>query len=150
MLNTSRSPKKKRNRHEDAEQKAFVQWFRTQYPAHAQLCFHIPNGGLRSKREAATLKKLGVVAGIPDIFIARPQVERFNLPPNHPSAFGEKAHHGLFIEMKRSIIAGSARPRISPQQSEMINLLTKQDYQAVVCYGFDEARIVTLEYMRGI
>ena len=31
--------------------------------------FHCPNGGLRSKKEAAILKAMGVLAGIPDIII---------------------------------------------------------------------------------
>lgn len=35
-------------------------------------CFAIPNGGLRSKSEAALLKWTGVVAGIPDLEIRGP------------------------------------------------------------------------------
>jgi len=34
--------------------------------------FHIPNGGLRSKREAQIMKGLGVLAGAPDLIILGP------------------------------------------------------------------------------
>jgi hypothetical protein len=33
--------------------------------------FHVPNGGARSKIEAAILKGLGVVAGVPDVIAIR-------------------------------------------------------------------------------
>ncbi len=36
------------------------------------LCFAIPNGGLRTKAEAAKLKWTGVVAGIPDMCLVLP------------------------------------------------------------------------------
>ena len=31
--------------------------------------FHVPNGGLRTKHEAAKFKAIGVVAGIPDLVL---------------------------------------------------------------------------------
>lgn len=34
---------------------------------------HVPNGGLRSKREAARLKWQGVLAGAPDIIVPLPE-----------------------------------------------------------------------------
>jgi len=44
-----------------------------------RLCiFHVPNGGLRSKVEAAQLKASGVIAGIPDIlFIWNGRIHAF-------------------------------------------------------------------------
>ena len=33
------------------------------------LYFHVPNGGLRNKREAAKLKRMGVLPGVADIVI---------------------------------------------------------------------------------
>jgi predicted RecB family endonuclease len=33
------------------------------------VCFHCPNGGLRGKAEAARLKWIGVLAGIPDLVV---------------------------------------------------------------------------------
>lgn len=36
------------------------------------LCFAVPNGGLRTKSEAALLKWTGVLAGIPDLILVLP------------------------------------------------------------------------------
>ena len=38
------------------------------YPE-AQLLFHVPNGGKRNAAEAAHLKRQGVKAGVPDLFL---------------------------------------------------------------------------------
>lgn len=51
-----------------------------------EMLYHIPNGGLRSKTEAARFKAAGVKAGVPDICL--------------PVARGE--YHGLYIELKDS------------------------------------------------
>jgi len=48
------------------------------------LLHHIPNGGLRDKREGARLKASGVIAGVCDLFL--------------PMA--RRGAHGLYIEMK--------------------------------------------------
>lgn len=40
-------------------------------PATGTFAFHVPNGGARSRTEAAILKGLGVVAGVPDIIAVR-------------------------------------------------------------------------------
>jgi VRR-NUC domain-containing protein len=40
-------------------------------PAAGVFAFHVPNGGLRSKVEAAIFKRLGVVAGVPDVIAIR-------------------------------------------------------------------------------
>jgi hypothetical protein len=40
-------------------------------PAVGVFAFHVPNGGWRSPIEAAILKGLGVVAGVPDIVAVR-------------------------------------------------------------------------------
>ena len=52
---------------EDREQMLFVQWFKRHHEG--ILIFHIPNGGKRSASEGAKFKAMGVVPGIPDIFI---------------------------------------------------------------------------------
>jgi len=51
--------------------------------------FHIPNGGLRNKVEAVKLKKMGVKAGVWDLFLMIPT---FTVMHDHRS--------GLFIEVK--------------------------------------------------
>lgn len=72
---------------EETEQITLFNWARTQqhkYPE-LRLMYHIPNGGQRSKSEAARFKAAGVRAGVPDIFLPCPR----------------SRYHGLYIELKR-------------------------------------------------
>lgn len=87
--------------------------------------FHIPNGGKRSKSEAARFKAQGVRPGVPDLMI--------------PIAKG--GYHGLFIEMK----AGRGKP--TPKQVEWIELLRDQGYCAYACAGADNAIALIDRYM---
>ena len=115
------------NHAEAREQEAVIQWAECQsgrYPE-LRLLFHIPNGGSRNKIEAANLKRQGVKAGVPDLFL--------------PVARG--VYHGLFIEMK----AGKNRP--TKRQKEWIDALQKQGYAAFVCWGADEAIAVLKSYL---
>lgn len=52
-------------------QAAIVQWIRLVAPQ--VLVFHVPNGGLRTKAEAAKLKWVGVVPGVPDLVVIVPK-----------------------------------------------------------------------------
>ena len=56
---------------EDEEQIALMKWAAVmsgRYPE-LRLMYHIPNGGARSKPEAARFKAMGVKKGVPDICI---------------------------------------------------------------------------------
>ncbi len=81
--------------------------------------FHPPNGGWRSKVEAARFVAMGVRAGVPDIAII---------------ADGR----ALFLELKAS------RGRLSPAQADMHNRLKAAGAEVVTAYGIDEA-IAALE-----
>jgi hypothetical protein len=94
-------------------QQACVRWFRYQYPD--ILIFAIPNGGQRNKVTASILKAEGVLAGVPDLFIANPNA----------------THSGLFIEMK----FGNNKP--TQLQRETMTKLQDSGYDAVVCCSFD-------------
>lgn len=106
----------------------WIQYSSSKYPE-LRLCYHCPNGGSRNAIEAARLKAQGVKAGVPDIFL--------------PCARGE--WHGLYIELKRR-----KGGRVSEEQREMIRLLIEQKYKAVVCYGWEEAKTVIVEYMNDV
>lgn len=115
---------------EDTEQAhifAWAAWASGKYPE-LDLMHHIPNGGKRSKSEAARFKAQGVKAGVPDIFL--------------PCARG--GYHGLYIELKRT-----KGGKLSAVQKEWIDALRGQDYKVIVCYGFDEAREVIINYLEG-
>jgi hypothetical protein len=91
-----------------------IQWIRQHTP---YVCYAIPNGGSRGRRQGAALKAEGVLAGIPDIHI--------------PAL-------SLFIEMKTSI------GKVSPIQKAMHERL-RHDCQIVeVCRSVDDViRVVT-------
>lgn len=107
---------------EDEEQKALVKWMTLKNI----LFYHIPNGGYRSKSEAARFKALGVQAGVPDICIPMPK----------------KGYSGLYIELKRR-----KGGKLSEEQVVWLSLLGACNYQAVVAYGWDEAREYIEEYL---
>ncbi len=113
--------------HEAEEQKALFEWAaaaKGKYPE-LDLLFHIPNGGSRNVIEASNLKRQGVKKGVPDLFL--------------PVARGK--YHGLFIELKW----GKNKP--SPEQKEWIRNIRKQNYAALVCYGWEEAAEVLKRYL---
>lgn len=59
----------KLNREEDNNQRAIVDWLAIHEKQGRLFGFHIPNGGARSKLEAAILKGLGVRAGVLDLLV---------------------------------------------------------------------------------
>lgn len=92
-----------------------------------RMIFAVANGGSRHKLEAINLKRQGVLAGVPDIFVDVPTDK----------------YHGLRIELK------VGKNKATEKQKEMIERYNKLGYKAVVCYGADEA-IKTLEaYFKG-
>lgn len=117
-------------RTEAQEQEAVIRWAAMStgmYPELA-LLFHIPNGGSRrDAREGAHFKKLGVKAGVPDLFL--------------PVARG--AYHGLFIEMKRE-----KGGRVSEDQQGWLLALGNYGYATAVCHGYEEARETIENYLK--
>ena len=112
---------------EHQEQAALFQWAEKlayQYPE-LDLMFAIPNGGLRHKAVAIRMKAEGLKAGVPDIFL--------------PVA--RCGHHGLFIELKY----GKGKP--STKQVWWLDELQKEDYLAVVCWGWCEAAALIESYL---
>lgn len=87
--------------------------------------FAIPNGGLRDKITAGKLKASGVKSGVPDIC----------LPIRRGS------YSGLFIEMKR----GKNKP--TAEQKEWINFLPTQGFGVIVCYDWEAARDIIIQYL---
>ena len=114
---------------EAAEQEALFRWaawMENRYPE-LGLLFHIHNGGSRDRREAAKLKAQGVKPGVPDLFL--------------PVA--RNGFHGLWIELK----AGTGKA--SANQLQWIGDLCEQGYQAVVCWGWEQARKTIELYLGG-
>lgn len=103
---------------EASEQVILFRYF-AHYPEIYKNMFAIPNGGSRHPLEALNLKRQGVKAGVPDIFLAIPQGN----------------YHGLFIELKRSIKPAP----VSKEQKQQIALLIAQGYKVLVSIGWVKA-----------
>jgi hypothetical protein len=88
----------------------------------------VPNGGSRGPAEAGRFKAMGVKAGVPDVFLDVPR----------------GGFHGLRIEMKRR-----KGGRVSDDQADWLDYYNANGYRAVVCYGWDEARMEIEDYLRG-
>ena len=64
----AQSPRKPRDRNAEGRiQAAIVEWARAVAPG--VVVYAVPNGGLRSKSEAARMKWQGVLAGVPDLAV---------------------------------------------------------------------------------
>lgn len=112
---------------ESTEQALLIDWANLMSGTHKELSllFHIPNGGSRNRLEAINLKRQGVKAGVPDLFLP----------------VSRHGKNGLFIEMK------FGKNKTTNFQDEWLKNLNKQGYAAVVCYGFDDAAGVIKEYL---
>ena len=117
---------------EDEEQMALFTWANHmavtgRLPELARL-FHVPNGGSRGPAEAGRFKAMGVRKGVPDVFLDVPR----------------GGFHGLRIEMKRR--RGGV---LSDEQADWLDYYNANGYRAVVCYGWDEARMEIEDYLKG-
>lgn len=112
---------------EEEEQTALFSWAEINMGRFPELKWmhHVPNGGKRSKREAARFKAAGVKAGVSDVFLPWPR----------------GSYHGLWIEMK----ALDGRPSLA--QKDFINDMRAAGYAALVCYGAEEAEKMIAAYL---
>jgi len=108
---------------EHIEQVKFVQ--RVRHLRHDLLLFAVPNGGYRHPKEAARLKAEGVLAGVPDIIVAR----------------ATKKYHGLYLEFK------TASGRTSDKQKKVIATLELEGYCVKVVRSCDKAWKALMEYL---
>ena len=108
---------------EDRLQQACINWFRYQYPK--MTMFAIPNGGLRNKTTAVTLKKTGVLAGVADLFLMH-------------AVF---PYNGLFIELK-------IKPNKQTEtQKEFEKKADEAFFKYVVCHDVDEFMMAIDNYL---
>ncbi len=112
---------------EHDEQAAVVAW--ANYQANIwpdlDMLFAVPNGGHRHKATAALMKAEGVKAGIPDLWLPVPK----------------RGFTGLVIEMK------FGRNKLQENQLWWMTRLAEQGWRTAVCYSFDEAKRVILDYL---
>ena len=124
----SESLRRKPSHLEDRLQIACVRWFSFQYPDLAAYLHHSPNGGKRSKTEAAIFKAMGTKAGFPDLLFF------------HPNA----SHPFIGIEMK------TQKGRQSPSQREYQQLFLNIGADYRIVRSLDDFIAVMKEYIREI
>lgn len=105
---------------EDEVQAAIVQALRIAYPK--ALVAAIPNGGKRDIAEAAKMRNTGTLAGMPDLVVVLPD---------------QKV---AWIEVK------AAGGRLSPQQTEVIRVLTDLGHPVCVARDIGDA----VSFVRGL
>ena len=96
-----------------------------EYPKLEKL-FHIQNAS--ANRSA---RVVGVKAGVPDLFL-----------PVYNGTYS-----GLFIELKRPQSEGKKAGNLSADQKEWIDDLYSEGFCVIVCYGWEHARNVLIEYL---
>ncbi|EAN1747492.1 VRR-NUC domain-containing protein [Salmonella enterica] len=129
VVQTATGARRVKSNAELLEQEALIQWADLTVINGRRVgdyLVHVPNEGKRGPKAASEFKRAGGRAGYPDLILELPAGE----------------WHGLRIEMK----AKGGKPTAA--QLEWIERLRGVGYRAEVCYGFDEARIVVMDYLR--
>lgn len=132
LLEKSRKHQRTHNPDREHElQVACVEWFRYQYPRLSKRLFAVPNGGYRDRRTAAKLKDEGVLSGVSDLILLKPNTH----------------FHALLIEMKVT----EKYSRQSSEQKEWQKELTSLDeYKYVVCRSIDDFMREVNDYLKDI
>jgi len=112
---------------EDIEHIKTVDWFRYEYPELKEDFHHFANQRKCTPMEGRKLKRMGVMRGVSDFFLAVPR----------------HGHHGLWVELK----AGAGR--LSPEQKEFIKRKNANGYLAIPAWGYDEAKNIIKEYLQN-
>lgn len=116
LVNSGVKQRKRPTDEEHRIQVACVSWFRLQYPNLRHCLFAVPNGGRRDEVTAARLKAEGVLAGVSDLILLRPN----------------NRHGALLIEMK------TPTGRQADTQREWQRLIEQEGYRYVVCRSLDD------------
>lgn len=112
------------------EQAALIEWADLASKKYPELKWlHASNNGVRVPiGTAIKMKKAGMKAGIPDLLL---------LCSRH-------GYHALLIEMKRQ-----KGGRVDPEQEACHAYLRDAGYLIVVCKGWEAAKAVILDYLKG-
>lgn len=124
---------------ERQQQEALATWAaaaEAERPA-LRLLFHVPNGGARSARSGARMKRLGAKRGVPDLCLPVPR-----------AASGEttarEQYGALWIEMK-----APSGGRMRRAQRWWRKRLRRTGHAHAVCHSWEEARCVLCSYLDG-
>lgn len=122
---------------EHEEQKKIFQWAKFNEKKYPELYFlNSSQNGIKFANSKIGLraKQTGLKKGYPDIFLPK----------------SNKTYCGLFIELKtkENKILNIKKGRLSDEQKIWIDFLNKNNYNAIVCYGSDEAIEKIKDYLK--
>lgn len=103
-----------------------LNWFRHDFPELKEDFHHFANERECSQAQGATLKRMGVMAGVADFHLAYP-VDRF---------------HGLWLELK------VGKNKLTGPQERFLKQKRLRGYVAEEARGFEEAQELILNYLR--
>lgn len=128
LAQQEQASRRARPRHQESTlQKTCVAWFRAQYPDHALMLFAVPNGGGRSRIEAAIMKGEGVTNGVADLILLE----------------ARGGYGSLCIEMKTRDKSSKQRP----SQKAWQEAAERFGNRYVVVRSFEAFRALVSEYM---
>lgn len=100
-----------------------MKWIGMQYP-HV-IAYHVPNGGKRNFLEAVQFKRMGVLAGVPDVIIDEPC----------------GGYHGARIELK--IFPN----KVTDEQKAILERYKHKGYFVDVCFNFESFQETVKHYL---
>ncbi len=106
-------------------QERCVNWFRVEYPEYKQLLFSVPNGGFRTNKIGAVMKKEGMMKGVSDLLLLVPK-DKF---------------HGMAIEIK---VEGR---KLSKEQMEWAIEINNLGYHYEVARTFEAFKTMISDYL---
>lgn len=113
---------------ESNEQIVIMDWLRLQYPNLVKYTMHIGNERKSSYFAGYIMKRMGVLKGASDLFIAWPC----------------NGFHGLFLELK------TKKRKPTAEQLAFIDRMNNVGYFAKVCYGADDGISTIQNYIKNL
>lgn len=130
-------------------------YIRTQYP---KVIFHSDFGSgikLTMGQAAKQKRQNGGRRAWPDMFIAEPVAFPFRDDEGMVKITKSRVYAGLFIELKKEGTRlfkkdGNWASEHIAEQADLLDRLEFRGYKAVFAVGFDEAKSIIDEYLKGI
>lgn len=122
---------------EHGEQAALFQWCALETKNYPQLrwLYAVPNGFFATPGQKAKMKAEGLKDGVPDVCLPYPK-------------YGLNKYAGLYIELKIEKRRNQQNGGCSEDQIEWLEYLNEVGYKAVVCYGWEEAKLAIEKYLK--
>lgn len=115
----------------------FFQIHAAEYPLTKWL-YSSSNGFFSTSGQKGKEKAAGLKSGVPDIC----------LPISNYNRFIDDGSLGLYIELKIESRRKQKNGGCSDEQLGWLAFLNSQSYEAVVCYGWEEARDMIIKYLK--